>query len=151
MAYYSNCSAGSSNYSVSTPSVKYSLGDNSVSYSVAVDSPQSMYQGTGNYSLPAVIAEKKDSPIYNSSSAFLPAKRAEVMPSFIEKNMPGNQMDRIIEDFFPKKHINPAVDEIERALANVIKMEQFEIEEEIIIRRKVVKKSVTLDSKKRIF
>ena len=147
MTYYSNCcKAGSTNYSVSTPSVHYSVGDNMVSYSTTVSDP-AMYQSSGNYALEVPNKSVPGIP-YNSEKAIIPVKKAEIiMPSQdIERGF-AKPIDRLIEDFLPKSHSNPAIDEIERAIGNVIKMEQFEIQEEIIIRRKIVKKSATFEQK----
>jgi hypothetical protein len=160
MAYYS--SVGSSNYSVSTPVIRYSLGDGALSYSVTLDDLQPAYQGTGNYALPVPISEPK-LPEYNSLRASAP-KRAEVVdpirfqnafqpetfdPMRFQRGF-SRPIDQLINDFLPQKHLNPAIDEIERALSNVVKIEQFEVEEEIIIRRRVRKTSVTA-GKKAIF
>ncbi|MCM2325193.1 MAG: hypothetical protein NDI94_01920 [Candidatus Woesearchaeota archaeon] len=149
MEYYSNsCSAGRTNYSVSMPSVNYSMGSsNSVNYSMNVDSP--VYHASGNYAVnsssnvPAVIDRHE-----RSDAAIVP-KNTQLLPSNDSFNNVGfdRPIDRIIEDFLPKRHSNPAIDEIERAIGNVIRMEQFEIEEEIIIRRRIKKTSVTATKK----
>jgi hypothetical protein len=152
MAYYST--VGNSNYSVSTPVVRYSLGDNALSYSVTVDAPQAVYQGTGNYALPVPVNESR-LPEYPFRAS--PVKRAEVVdPIQLQRgdidtlrfqNGFDKPIDQLINDFLPQKHFNPAIDEIERALSNVVKIEQFEVEEEIIIRRKVKKTTVTAGKK----
>ena len=149
MTYHSNCSTpGCTNYSVSTPNIRYSLGNNGASYSVAVSQP-ALYQSGGSY---ALEESNKSVPgiSYNAlQKEIIPVKRAEIiMPSQEIEQGFAKPIDRLVEDFLPtNRHSNPAIDEIERAIGSVIKMEQFEVQEEIIIRRKIVKKSLTVEKK----
>lgn len=152
MDYHTNCSGvGNVNYSVNTPSHHYSLGNNDASYSVTLNEPrifneERVYQGTGNYALPETKVQTNNVQPSSNQLITQPAKRAEVlMPNESIKNGFVKPIDQLIEEFLPAKHTNSAIDEIQRAIGTVISMDSFEVEEEIIIRRRIKKKSVKIN------
>jgi hypothetical protein len=112
-----------------------------------VDSP--MYHASGNYALAPSSSVPTVIDRHDRSEAAIVPKNIEILPSKGAFSPSGfdRPIDRIVEEFLPKRHSNPAIDEIERAIGNVIRMEQFEIEEEIIIRRRIKKTSVTAAKK----
>lgn len=152
MSYYSNtCSAGKENYTISMPSqFNYSFSHGSVNYSMEMDvRPGTYYDFSQGSNGTYVISNSGKPKIINEDADTI----RTINPDKVEIIVPKNHMEQrkqeapietIVRRFFsPEKHAadlrepsNP-IEEIEKAVTQVIDKEHFDMQEELILRRRV--------------
>lgn len=158
------CNSCNSNYQINMPgpmNVEYVPSSNSVNYSISLNTPRgAYYEGRQSSLYSSASSNVSNSPSPKSESPspkVIEPKKVDVISPTGEKiastvysDVP---IEELMEQFIPKEkdiryNDKPTMDinEIERAINKVANIAKFEVEKEIIIRRKVVNKDPSYDN-----
>ncbi|MBN1502712.1 hypothetical protein JW930_04145 [Candidatus Woesearchaeota archaeon] len=154
MTYYcSSCSNGC-RYDVSLPSIRYSAGPNTASYDIMVSAIPAAYSASGDatigyYGSPSVNIHNPESvqTAADDGSAII-IVQPEDLQIIPPRDSITPKLEEIPDSEFRRKPELKALlprNEIENAIENIKRVEQIEIEEEIILRRRIRKREVEFD------